>query len=51
MIRLVNARKNYGRQTLYDGVDASINRGERIGLFALLEQVLDLVRQLLIGHV
>jgi ATP-binding cassette, subfamily F, member 3 len=32
MIRLVNARKNYGRQTLYDGVDASINRGDRIGL-------------------
>ena len=32
MIRLVNARKNFGRQTLYDGVDASINRGERIGL-------------------
>ena len=32
MIRLINARKNYGRQTLYDGVDASIDRGERIGL-------------------
>src|SRR5258708_20097346 len=32
MIRLINARKNYGRQTLYDGIDASINRGERIGL-------------------
>src|SRR3954463_10060543 len=32
MIRLINSRKNYGRQTLYDGVDASINRGERIGL-------------------
>ena len=32
MIRLVNARKNFGRQTLYDGVDASIVRGERIGL-------------------
>ncbi|MDR3634592.1 MAG: ABC-F family ATP-binding cassette domain-containing protein [Isosphaeraceae bacterium] len=32
MIRLVNARKNFGRQTLYDGVDASIIRGERIGL-------------------
>jgi ATP-binding cassette, subfamily F, member 3 len=32
MIRLINARKNFGRQTLYDGVDASINRGERIGL-------------------
>jgi ATP-binding cassette subfamily F protein 3 len=32
MIRLVNARKNYGRQTLYDGVDASIVRGDRIGL-------------------
>ena len=25
-------RKNYGRQTLYDGVDASIIRGDRIGL-------------------
>src|SRR5437870_1429219 len=24
MIRLVNARKNFGRQTLYDGIDASI---------------------------
>src|SRR3954462_6955436 len=32
MIRLINARKSYGRQTLYDGVDASINRGDRIGL-------------------
>jgi len=32
MIRLINARKNFGRQTLYDGIDASINRGERIGL-------------------
>ena len=32
MIRLVKATKNYGRQTLYDGVDASIVRGERIGL-------------------
>ncbi len=32
MIRLVNARKNFGHQTLYDGIDASIVRGERIGL-------------------
>jgi ATP-binding cassette subfamily F protein 3 len=32
MIRLVNARKNFGRQTLYDGIDVSIVRGERIGL-------------------
>ena len=32
MIRLINARKNFGHQTLYDGVDASIVRGERIGL-------------------
>ncbi len=32
MIRLVKARKNFGRQVLYDGVDASIVRGERIGL-------------------
>src|SRR5438445_653509 len=32
MIRLTNARKNFGRQVLYDGIDASINRGERIGL-------------------
>ncbi len=32
MIRLINARKNFGNQTLYDGVDASIVRGERIGL-------------------
>src|SRR5215218_10314374 len=32
MIRLIDARKNFGRQTLYDGVDASIVRGERIGL-------------------
>ena len=32
MIRLINARKNFGRQTLYDGIDASIVRGERIGL-------------------
>jgi ATP-binding cassette subfamily F protein 3 len=32
MIRLINAKKSYGHQTLYDGVDASIVRGERIGL-------------------
>ncbi len=32
MIRLINATKSYGRQTLYDGIDASIVRGERIGL-------------------
>ncbi|WP_422930934.1 ABC-F family ATP-binding cassette domain-containing protein [Singulisphaera sp. PoT] len=32
MIRLIDARKNFGRQTLYDGIDASIVRGERIGL-------------------
>ncbi len=32
MIRLINARKNFGNQTLYDGVEASIVRGERIGL-------------------
>jgi ATP-binding cassette subfamily F protein 3 len=32
MIRLINAKKVYGRQTLYDGIDASIVRGERIGL-------------------
>ena len=32
MIRLIDARKNFGRQVLYDGVDASIVRGERIGL-------------------
>jgi len=32
MIRLIDAKKNFGRQTLYDGIDASIVRGERIGL-------------------
>src|SRR6516165_121831 len=32
MIRLNRARKSYGRQILYDGIDASIVRGERIGL-------------------
>ena len=32
MIRLNNAHKVFGHQTLYDGVDASIIRGERIGL-------------------
>ncbi len=32
MIRLINATKSYGHQTLYDGVDASIVRGERIGM-------------------
>jgi ATP-binding cassette subfamily F protein 3 len=32
MIRLIDAKKTFGRQTLYDGVDASIVRGERIGL-------------------
>ena len=32
MIRLLNARKVFGRQTIYDGIDVSIVRGERIGL-------------------
>jgi len=32
MIRLINATKTFGRQTLYDGIDASIVRGERIGM-------------------
>ncbi len=32
MIRLINATKNFGRQTLYDAIDASIVKGERIGL-------------------
>ena len=32
MIRLTNARKTYGHQTLYDGIEASIVRGDRIGL-------------------
>jgi len=32
MIRLINATKIFGRQTLYDGIDASIVRGERIGM-------------------
>lgn len=32
MIRLINAHKKFGRQTIYDGIDASIVRGERIGL-------------------
>src|SRR4051794_33325368 len=32
MIRLVNAHKKFGKQTIYDGIDASIIRGERIGL-------------------
>ena len=32
MIRLNNANKTYGRQTLYDGVEASIVKGDRIGL-------------------
>ena len=32
MIRLTNARKNYGRQTLYDGIDVSIVKGDRVGL-------------------
>ncbi len=32
MIRLTNARKNFGRQVLYDGIEASIVRGDRIGL-------------------
>src|SRR6266568_828253 len=32
MIRLTNARKSFGRQVLYDGIDASIIRGDRIGL-------------------
>ncbi|GAC1471572.1 MAG: ABC-F family ATP-binding cassette domain-containing protein [Isosphaeraceae bacterium] len=32
MIRLTNVRKVHGRQVLYDGVDVSITKGERIGL-------------------
>ena len=32
MIRLTNATKIFGRQTLYDAIDASIVKGERIGL-------------------
>jgi ATP-binding cassette, subfamily F, member 3 len=32
MIRLTNARKSHGRQVLYDGIEASIIRGDRIGL-------------------
>jgi ATP-binding cassette subfamily F protein 3 len=32
MIRLVNAVKRFGYQTVYDGIDVSINRGERVGL-------------------
>jgi ATP-binding cassette, subfamily F, member 3 len=32
MIRLINAKKIFGRQTVYDGIDVSIVRGERIGL-------------------
>ena len=32
MIRLVNAVKRFGSQTVYDGIDVSINRGERVGL-------------------
>jgi ATP-binding cassette subfamily F protein 3 len=32
MIRLTNARKSYGRQVLYDNIEASIVRGDRIGL-------------------
>ena len=32
MIRLTNASKCYGRQTLYDGIEGSIVRGDRIGL-------------------
>ncbi len=32
MIRLTNATKVFGRQTLFDGIDASILKGERIGL-------------------
>jgi ATP-binding cassette subfamily F protein 3 len=32
MIRLSNATKNYGRQLLYDRIDFSIVRGDRVGL-------------------
>jgi len=32
MIRLSNAKKNYGHQTLYDGIEASIVKGDRVGL-------------------
>ena len=32
MIRLINGKKNFGRQAIDDGIDASIVRGERIGL-------------------
>ncbi|QEH35790.1 putative ABC transporter ATP-binding protein YheS [Aquisphaera giovannonii] len=32
MIRLINAIKKFGNQTIYDGIDASIVRGDRVGL-------------------
>jgi len=32
MIRLVNGKKRFGHQTIYDGIDLSITRGDRIGL-------------------
>jgi ATP-binding cassette subfamily F protein 3 len=50
MIRLINARKNYGRQTLYDGVDASINRGDRIGLLGKNGAGKTTLFKVLMGH-
>src|SRR4051812_9804000 len=50
MIRLINAKKIYGRQTLYDGIDASIVRGERIGLLGKNEAGKSTLFKVLMGQ-